>query len=89
MDWITATPRRSGRTTRALMDSPRGAYYVCPTVAAVSYTRALALSLNRDDLKIVPPSWLRPQNILSTSKIYVTIDHATMLDTELPEPPHA
>lgn len=52
--------RGSGNTTRAMQAAPKGAVFVWCT-SDLSYPKALAAHLGRDDLKIVGASWIQDQ----------------------------
>lgn len=50
--------RGSGRTTAQMRGAPYGAIYVVPGGSGISYFRALATFLERQDLSIVGKDWL-------------------------------
>lgn len=67
--------RQTGITTNQMLNAPKNAFYVwCNSM--LSYPRCLAVSLKRDDLKIVSPSWLRSEHICGWNDLNVIIDHA-------------
>ncbi len=55
---MSAQPSRgSGRTTKQILEAPRGAFYVWVN-HHLDYPKQLARKLCRDDLRIVSPSFL-------------------------------
>jgi hypothetical protein len=73
---MTDSPRRSGKTTAALLAAPRDATYVVSTHNAIAYTRQLAWRLDRYDLKIVGPSFLQREQFYGHERGKVLADHA-------------
>jgi hypothetical protein len=69
--------RGTGRTTKQMLDAPRGAFFVCPTTAAREYTRHLAHHLGRLDLNPIVPEELE-YRIRGTGRA-VIVDHACRL----------
>lgn len=65
--------RGSGRTTRQIKDAPQGAVYVVPH-SAVDYTRRLAESLGRADLRIERPDYFFDK--WHGLQLPVVVDHA-------------
>lgn len=66
--------RGSGRTTAQMKGAPYGAIYVVPGGAGISYFRALATFLERQDLSIVGRDWLMAER-RGGRKHPVVIDH--------------
>ncbi len=70
--------RGEGATTKQMMDAPQGAFYLwCNDNMA--YPRNLAHSLQRDDLRVMPLSWLRYENLAMSRHIPLVVDHAAGL----------
>lgn len=66
--------RGSGRTTRVMLAAPKGAYYVwCND--NILYPRLLARHLGRDDLVIVPQSFIR---MMRGMRAECVVDHAAV-----------
>jgi hypothetical protein len=63
--------RGTGRTTRQMLDAPKGALYVWCN-KHLDYPRALARHLGRADLVVVSPSYERR----GYSSALVILDHA-------------
>lgn len=66
--------RQSGRTTKQMIEAPRGAFFVWPG-ENLGYPRALAAEVDRDDLQIVGPSWLR-HRVAAAVDCGLVVDHA-------------
>lgn len=75
--------RRTGRTTRALINAPRDATYVAPSHHAVGYIENLARSLGRDDIRVISKGVISTGGGLRGHSRLVEIDHATFLDFEV------
>lgn len=65
--------RQTGTTTRQMLQAPVGAIYVWCN-GGLGYPKSLARHLERQDLRIVPSSWLMP-SCLATRGV-VVVDHA-------------
>lgn len=71
--------RGTGRTTKQMQNAPKGAIYVWVN-QHLGWPRDLAASLGRDDLVIVPPSYLDTIDKLAGRTITgILLDHATKL----------
>ena len=71
--------RGTGRTTQQMQDAPKGAIFVWVN-QCLGYPRDLAANLGRDDLVIVPPSYLDTIDKLAGRTITgILLDHATKL----------
>lgn len=70
--------RQTGQTTRQMQEAPTGAVFVWCN-GGLSYPRALAQTLGRTDLKIVPAAWLEDDHWRGV-KSAVVLDHATVLN---------
>lgn len=68
--------RGTGLTSRQMLTAPNRAVFVWVTFSSLCYARALARSLGRCDLEIVPPSWLDRQQDPSRP---IVVDHAAGL----------
>ena len=68
--------RGTGRTSRQILEAPKGATFVWCS-ENLDYPKELSKILGRDDLRIVGPSWL--DNIKFMGKCSVTVDHAAEL----------
>jgi hypothetical protein len=75
---IVTYERGSGLTTRQILAAPENGVYVALDPGNLIYTRNLARSLERGDLKLVVPSWLARNWRGLTSP--VTVDHAFSID---------
>lgn len=71
------TERQSGLTTAQMREAPHGAIFVWVN-GNLSYPRHLARSLGREDLQIVPLSWLQERNA-RTPTTGVVLDHAACM----------
>ena len=67
--------RGSGATTKQMQEAPQGAVFIWVN-GHFDYPRALANRLNRDDLKIVSPSWLETGQCRGIRCVAVILDHA-------------
>lgn len=78
---IPAEHRRQGTTTRQMLDAPRGALFIWP-VSTLSYPKALACHLERQDLIIAGPSALFEggRRWFSERLPGVVVDHACQID---------
>lgn len=65
--------QQAGTTTRQMLQAPVGAIYVWCN-GNLHYPRGLAKHLGRDDLQVVPSSWLMPSCIATHG--VVVVDHA-------------
>lgn len=70
-----STPRQTGITTRQMQNAPRGALYIWPN-NQFGYPRALAASIDRQDLEIVSVGSLRVESIKGKRIQGFVIDHA-------------
>lgn len=70
--------RRSGRTTRQMLEAPKGAYYVWPH-KATSYAKQLAEHLGRKDLTIVHPAFFGYKGRGKGMRVKIVIDHECVL----------
>lgn len=66
--------RDTGETTRQMKAAPKDAIYVCPGVGALFYSRNLAASLGRSDLKMVTLE-AAEHNAIGTRR-RIVVDHA-------------
>lgn len=67
--------RQTGKTTRAMLEAPRGATFVWCN-AALAYPVALAKYLGREDLQIVPASRIT-HDWLAGRKVKIVLDPDT------------
>lgn len=71
--------RGSGKTTRAILEAPQGALFVCPSADfARSYASDLARKLGRPDVKFIGP-FMVIEAWRGTDRL-VVVDHAAKLD---------
>jgi len=70
--------RGTGTTTKQMLDAPQGAIFVWCN-GHLDYPIRLSRKHGRDDLKIVPPSWLSSERWLGQEFSGVIIDHAACL----------
>lgn len=68
---VPAWQKQSGRTTQQIRTAARGAIYVCHDWPQVSYVKALARSLSREDLEVVAVS----QDLRGRTDVII-LDHA-------------
>lgn len=73
-----SSDRQTGRTTRQMQESPRGAVFVWCN-GHLAYPRDLARRLGRTDLEIVSPGWLDERNMRGREFTAIVLDHATEL----------
>lgn len=75
---------QTGITTRQLLAAPDGAIYIW-VGAAMAYPRALAKKLGRDDIRVVPASWLvsKDRFIDVDSATHIVLDHGLLLTQSL------
>jgi hypothetical protein len=66
--------RQTGRTTRQMLDAPKGAIFVWPNVD-LHYPRQLAKRIDREDLLIRSLSWLRREKVLGQRFSAIVFDH--------------
>lgn len=59
--------RDSGTTTKQLLEAPENSIYVWVN-GKVDYPKRLAAHLGRDDIKIVPPSFIGDQKLRGRNK---------------------
>lgn len=71
-----SSQRQEGRTTNQMLKAPIGAVYVWCN-GDLYYPKQLARRLGREDLKVVPPSWFDPINVLKQRLTGLVVDHAT------------
>lgn len=72
--------RQAGRTSQQMLAAPPGAFFVWCN-SKLSYPKALARHLGRDDLQIKPLSWLQIQNLAAWHAVSgVVLDHAAYLE---------
>lgn len=74
------TDRRTGRTSKQMLEAPKGAYFVWQT-KAFDYPRALARHLKREDLTIVNAQFFgyREGRGKRRLKVPIVVDHACIL----------
>lgn len=72
--------RDSGTTTKQLLEAPENSIYVWVN-GKVDYPKRLAAHLGRDDIKIVPPSFIGDQKLRGRNNPIV-LDHAVHLTPE-------
>ncbi len=66
-----------GQTSSLVANAPRNAIFVCNDMNHVAYVRHLAKHMNRDDLRIVPVSWVTERKYLGIAiETPVVVDHA-------------
>lgn len=66
-----------GLTSNAILRAPHNSIYVCIDMSHVGYVRSLANHLQRDDLRIVPESWVAERHYLGMDiGTSVVVDHA-------------
>jgi hypothetical protein len=76
--WLATGGRGSGRTTRAMLDAPKGSVYVWVN-HHLDYPRELARRLGRDDLNIVSPRQVEDQGRWAGMRLTdVRLDHALL-----------
>jgi len=73
-------PRQTGRTTKQMINAPKGAVFVWLT-ANLSYPQALAEKVDRTDLEIVPRSWILSDKWRGQILTGIVVDHAIRLHT--------
>ena len=71
--------RGTGRTTKQIQVAPRYCNFICPP-GALPYARALAHSLNRDDITFFGHHVLADDSWLIASAKFTVVDHAITLD---------
>ncbi len=71
--------RGDGTSTKQMKAAVENAVYVWLN-ADLDYPRHLAKKLNRDDLKIVAPSWLEQRRFVGLELTDVILDHAYVPD---------
>jgi hypothetical protein len=76
--------RQMGRTTKQMLDAPKGAVFVWCN-SALTYPKILAHGLKRDDLTVLPLSWLEPRNVMGRQFAGVVVDHAGHYDNQAHE----
>ena len=74
--------RGTGRTTRQMLAAPIGALFVSCHVGALDYDRRLARKHGREDLKIVPFSYINGRRYMGLKLYSVVVDHAARLSKE-------
>jgi hypothetical protein len=68
--------RGTGRTTRQMKEAPKHAIFVwCNDRTKVA--ERMARDLGREDLKIVPPSWITNERWQGMTLTGIVVDHAT------------
>lgn len=72
--------RNLGKTTKQLIDAPKNSIYVWVN-GKVDYPKRLAAYLGRDDIKIVPQSFIGDQKLRGINNPIV-LDHAVHLTHE-------
>jgi hypothetical protein len=70
--------RGTGTTTRQMEAAPNGTVFVW-VHAEISYPKALAHKIGRDDLEIVGPDWLENDRWRGRTLTGVVVDHAAIL----------
>lgn len=73
--------RQTGRTTRQMQALPQGAVFVWVN-GQLSYPKALARRIGREDLRIVGPSWVEQGQYRGMDLPEIEIDHAIRRMTE-------
>ena len=73
LDW------RAGLSTRQMLDAPKDAVFICPSVRAIDYFRLMARTINRIDLKMVSPYWLEKDGWMGLDLSGIIVDHAVIL----------
>ena len=82
METIVTSGRQCGKTTKAILSAPKGAYFVWVN-SWTKYPRDLARSLGRDDLKFVSPETLKRETIYNLHHgDTVVVDHAAEIDRD-------
>lgn len=67
--------RGSGRTTRQILNAPRGAVYVVWSTKEFDYTRRLMARLHRNDMTLVSFDWIRHHERWRGDRRHVVVDH--------------
>ena len=75
---------QTGVTTQQMTDAPQGAMYVWCN-SELHYPKSLARTLGRTDLVVLPPSWLRADNVMPRNFPAVCVDHALRPDSQATE----
>ena len=68
--------RGTGRTTTQIKNALIGAVYIWPVYASINYPKEIARRLGRDDLRVVPLSWLHTDGYLKIEYSEIVLDHA-------------
>lgn len=78
------TQRGHGFTTLQMQRAARGALFIWPVEGSLSYAKALAAKIGRDDLKIVGPAILEQHGAKLRGCSYpsIVLDHACELSDE-------
>jgi len=70
--------RGSGRTTQQMLNAPLNSVFIWCN-HRIDYPKRLACDLNRNDLVVVPPSWLSSCDWVGQTLTGIVIDHAAKL----------
>jgi len=73
--------RGSGMTTYQIRNAPKRAVFIWVN-SDLSYPKTIARKENREDLRIVSPSWLSEQTWRGLELSGVIVDHAAWLNDE-------
>ena len=71
--------RGGGKTTNQIANAPQGAIFIWDSQHTY-YPKNLAREMGRDDLRIVPPSWIETDAFRSVRLTGVVVDHAANLN---------
>lgn len=76
------TKRQTGRTTRAILEAPEKALFICPTVNSIATIRHMAETLGRTDLYFRAATSLPPDQLKGLRRSSIIVDHAARLSEE-------
>lgn len=65
-----------GKTTQQILDSPKGAVFICLNHNHLQYIKKLCAALGRDDLVLKTLTWLDARAYQGLIFTEITIDHA-------------
>ena len=68
--------RRTGKTTQQILDSPKGAVFICLNHAHLQCVKKLCAELGRDDLMLKTMIWLDIRAYQGCTFTGITLDHA-------------
>lgn len=74
---------KAGKTLHQMKRSPRHAFYVWRSVASIEFGRALAKSLGRDDLRVIPPEDVKFATFRGIRDAAIVVDHATFVSKNM------